>query len=276
MRFISEYGHVVFPKKKKKAFTLIELLVVIAIIAMLMAILMPSLTKVKEQGKKIVCQTNMKQLALAGVLYANDWVKITSPWLYAFGFPLAPNGIPVWTSETAIRNLIAPSTDEMDWFTTGEIYPYLEIRDVFLCPKTPKADPRPGLAPIAGGTFGFDTGPEWSYTCNGQPGYGTGPPADDSMLRCNPDQVINPARVLMFLDQHHSDNGAYDNTVLLFNSQWTPGADSLADYHSDGGNLSFFDGHSEYMKRQEFIDRLQKSPARTKAFVGGYQNLNSP
>jgi len=58
--------------KKPKAFTLIELLVVIAIIAILMAILMPALNRVKEQGKRAVCLGNMKQLTLTWIMYADD------------------------------------------------------------------------------------------------------------------------------------------------------------------------------------------------------------
>ena len=50
--------------KKKEGFTLIELLVVIAIIAVLMAILMPALNRVKEQGKRATCLYNLKQLSL--------------------------------------------------------------------------------------------------------------------------------------------------------------------------------------------------------------------
>ena len=58
---------------KKKGFTLIELLVVIAIIAMLMAILMPALSKVKKIAARVVCGTNLKGLGTAQTVYANDY-----------------------------------------------------------------------------------------------------------------------------------------------------------------------------------------------------------
>jgi prepilin-type N-terminal cleavage/methylation domain-containing protein/prepilin-type processing-associated H-X9-DG protein len=56
---------------RQKAFTLVELLVVIAIIALLMAILMPALSKAREQGKRVVCLNNLKQLTLAWMNYAS-------------------------------------------------------------------------------------------------------------------------------------------------------------------------------------------------------------
>ena len=54
--------------KRTKGFTLIELLVVIAIIAVLMAILMPTLNRAREQGRRAACLANLKQLTLAWLM----------------------------------------------------------------------------------------------------------------------------------------------------------------------------------------------------------------
>ena len=56
---------------KNMGFTLIELLVVIAIIALLLAILMPALGKVKEAGYRTVCAAHMHDLSLAIRIYAD-------------------------------------------------------------------------------------------------------------------------------------------------------------------------------------------------------------
>jgi len=58
--------------KNKRAFTLIELLVVIAIIALLMAILMPALQRVKEQARDISCRSNLRQVGLVIFMYLQE------------------------------------------------------------------------------------------------------------------------------------------------------------------------------------------------------------
>jgi len=58
---------------RRNAFTLIELLVVIAIIAILAAILMPVFAKAREKARQASCTSNMKQIALAFAIYAQDY-----------------------------------------------------------------------------------------------------------------------------------------------------------------------------------------------------------
>jgi len=58
---------------RKKAFTLIELLVVIAIIAILAAILFPVLARAREKAREASCASNLHQLALANIMYRDDY-----------------------------------------------------------------------------------------------------------------------------------------------------------------------------------------------------------
>lgn len=58
---------------KRRGFTLIELLVVIAIIALLMAVLMPVLGKVRKQAWGVVCKSNLRQIGLAAEFYADAY-----------------------------------------------------------------------------------------------------------------------------------------------------------------------------------------------------------
>ncbi|MHB8635797.1 MAG: prepilin-type N-terminal cleavage/methylation domain-containing protein [Fimbriimonadaceae bacterium] len=68
--------------RKSFGFTLIELLVVIAIIAILAAILFPVFAQAKSQAKKANGVSNVKQITLAGVMYASDYDDTTVPMFY--------------------------------------------------------------------------------------------------------------------------------------------------------------------------------------------------
>ena len=73
----------------KRAFTLIELLVVIAIIAMLAAVLLPTIARAKKQGRSIVCVSNLRQLTVAAKVYtSNNDGFFPLAYMYKFDHPV--------------------------------------------------------------------------------------------------------------------------------------------------------------------------------------------
>ena len=99
-------------------FTLIELLIVIAIIAILAAILFPVFQKARARAYRATCQSNLKQMGLAVMLYTQDNDETLMP-----GHPLA-----------------APNPDGGGNYGgwAGPVYPYLRSPQVFLCPTDPR------------------------------------------------------------------------------------------------------------------------------------------
>lgn len=79
---------------KKKSFTLIELLVVIAIIAILAALLLPTLGQARDRGKAIKCTGNLKQVGLAIQMYTGDYdsylPSTTTPHVWVVADPKWP------------------------------------------------------------------------------------------------------------------------------------------------------------------------------------------
>jgi len=135
---------------KKKGFTLIELLVVIAIIAMLLAILMPALNKVKKIAQRVICGTNLKGLGTAETVYANDY----DDEFVVQGRGLAHTWVPGVGS--AFQNQTANVTNTAGGITVGASL-YLLVREADVSPKSfvcPASSETEFSGKNAGGTGG--------------------------------------------------------------------------------------------------------------------------
>ena len=131
--------------RKPDGFTLIELLAVIVIIAILAALLLPSLSKAKDRGKMAVCCSNQRQLAIAAMTYAvdnNEWMN-----------PLqdvrpGPGGTPC---ETTYRVVL--------WDYVGR------TPSIFDCPSERVAVYADGVSAsdAALGGFSLNTGIDWQH-----------------------------------------------------------------------------------------------------------------
>jgi len=116
-------------RRLRGGFTLIELLVVIAVIALLMAILLPALSRAREQGKSTRCLSNLKQIGIAMHAYAVD---------YNYLLPRAElrPGIAVYTGiEMRWPVLFMPYVGG----ASNSVQNYYEL-DVFDCPSYPLKD----------------------------------------------------------------------------------------------------------------------------------------
>jgi prepilin-type N-terminal cleavage/methylation domain-containing protein len=102
-------------RREGRAFTLVELLVVIGVIAILLAILLPALTKAQDSARQVQCQSNLRQIGAALVLYSYDNrdrypdpIALGGSWGYrrAPGFRslVDPSSYPEWLGLAALLN----------------------------------------------------------------------------------------------------------------------------------------------------------------------------
>ncbi len=119
--------------RKRRGFTLIELLVVIAIIAILASIIMPALGRAREAARRAVCMSNLHNIGLMVLMYANENQQQLPWYLGTYGFRTAA-GDPTMNIDYILRPLPA-TTEWIDQCITPSFY---EGRwRLFLCPSRP-------------------------------------------------------------------------------------------------------------------------------------------
>jgi prepilin-type N-terminal cleavage/methylation domain-containing protein len=142
--------------KGRKAFTLIELLIVMAILGVLIALLLPSLSRARDRARLVSCIGNLRQIVAASILYASEHG----------GYVVSPN----WGGYTE-----GVYSEQKGWLYTGSqmadledleeglLWPYLGSYDVYRCPMD--IQPRPyDLA-----WWPYDARMVTSYMMNGSP-----------------------------------------------------------------------------------------------------------
>jgi prepilin-type N-terminal cleavage/methylation domain-containing protein/prepilin-type processing-associated H-X9-DG protein len=223
--------------KTRKGFTLVELLVVISIIAVLLAILMPTLGSAREQGRAIVCGTHMKGLAVSWMVYAmnnNDKLcgaftynnNSSIQWGHKWDWVWSP-----WVKETnmavAINAIKCTLEQRKEGIKRGAFYKYNEKVEIYQCPGDKTGHLCSFSVPdcLSGMEF------EWR-----------GANAKWKVLT-KLSQVRSPSSKYVFLEE--SDSRLYNVDSWegpdVENMKWR---DSVIWWHRGSSNLAFADGHS--------------------------------
>ncbi|MDB6124449.1 MAG: hypothetical protein JWQ71_3442 [Pedosphaera sp.] len=226
------------------AFTLIELLVVIAIIAILAALLLPTLAKGKSQALSISCINNVKQLEICWHLYAVDHADILPPNNFVYDIL---SGKPMTEGVSWCTNL-APFDPSPEGIENAMIYPYNQSTAIYRCPADKST-----LETLDGVKLGNPRLRSYnmSQSVNGYPEYdlsfSTNCPSFKKFT-----EIRNPApdKLLVFLDVHEDE---ILDTLFGIPTQLRWGSPNVwwdvpANRHNQGCNLSFADGHVEHWK----------------------------
>lgn len=216
-------------KTKSSAFTLIELLVVIAIIAILAAILFPVFARARENARRASCQSNMKQIALGVLMYAQDHDGAVFPYKY--------------------QSASNPDGSEMN-----VLVPYIKTLKVFQCPSSKQK--------YDGSSVNCTTNPtHWYCSSYGFPAVHVSLNMKAILMNVAfggntiiMDAIPLPAQTCMLAETKRSIDATNTWGYTRFNGSdlTATGFDGLIvpDRHFDGSNYAFVDGHVKWLKAE--------------------------
>jgi prepilin-type N-terminal cleavage/methylation domain-containing protein/prepilin-type processing-associated H-X9-DG protein len=239
--------------RREKGFTLIELLVVIAVIALLMAILVPVLRSAREQGQRAVCLSNLRQLTLAWVLYADESDdKIVSGIPFGGSSGITSGG-PTHTLEGWLGNAFAFPESRSELIENpnkGALWPYLKDVDVYRCPGgVPGHAATYSILAAANGRHVEGTYLPGTVGVGGSHLTPIGRRVGSTVLRLTRlTDIISPgaSQRAVFIDEGESpDSRGFHVHYLYPKWEWLSPPPI---HHGDGATLSMADGHAEYWK----------------------------
>ena len=237
--------------ERKRGFTLIELLVVIAIIAILAAMLLPTLAKAKEKANRAGCLSNLRQWGLALNMYLDDNTQVFPDFSIPNNTPGAPAGYDQdnihWTD---LATFAAAGYGNSAWFNA--LPPYVSQRPLWQYAANPtnfvngRSIFNCSSARFLPAEMNPMTRVAFSYGINFKGTNGAVPAVPPFRAT----EVLHPSAFVFFSDVRANSGETPFYGANPLNDLGAPrgSLNHLSSRHSAGANLTFLDGHAAYFK----------------------------